>query len=73
MKKLVMTKADAKSIKSLNCYSLDFTGRYLRRDLVELVNEAHECWNVSDDKEMISIMGYFIDLLITAVYDELED
>ena len=73
MKKRVMTKADAKSIKSLCCYSLDFTDRYRPKDLVELVNEAHECWNVSDDKEMISIMGYFIDLLITAVYDELED
>lgn len=73
MKKRVMTKADAKSIKSLCCYSLDFTDRYLHQDVAELVNEAHECWNVSDDKEMISIMGYFIDLLITAVYNELED
>lgn len=73
MKKRVMTKADAKSIQRLSCYSLDFTDRYRHQDLAKLVNEAHECWNVADDKEMISIMGYFIDLLISAVYDELED
>lgn len=76
MKKRVMTKADAKSIQSLSSYSLGFSDRsdrYRQKDLVELVIEAHECWDVGDDEEVISIMGYLIDLLITAVYDELED
>lgn len=73
MKKRGMTKADAKSIQSLSSYSLDFTDRYRQKDLVELVIEAHECWDVGDDEEMISIMGYIIGLLISAVYDELED
>lgn len=73
MKKRVMTKADAKRIQSLSSYSLYFADRYRQKDLVELVIEAHECWDVGDDEEMISIMGYIIGLLISAVYDELED
>lgn len=73
MKKRGMTKADAKSIQSLSSYSLYFSDRYRQKDLVELVIEAHECWDVGDDEEMISIMGYIIGLLISAVYDELED